>query len=303
MTRHQTEYQIRMILKRNRDGSPDRQTARYRSLMRVVRQLGKRGYGRRWDVHRLGRKEVMRLVHDWRAAGLGSRTIANYLVDLRWLAEKVGRDDQIPSNRELALGLRKNTPGWGQDKARELDHARLQKLDPRAQLVTELRREFGLRTQEAMKFQHEAATREPGVVRLADTWCKGGRPREIAITTDRQRDLLERVGQFQAAEPPSRYGHRSMIPADRRFTQYYQEYNRVRREAGLPGHALRHAWAQERFAEVAGFPAPHADGPRYRDLDAAGRSRWDAAAATVNRELGHGEGRQDITATYIGPRT
>lgn len=302
MSRNRTDYQVRMIMKQNRDGSPDRQKARHGSLMRSIRQLQSRGYGSRWDVHKLGKKEVHRLVHDWRSAGLSHRTIANRMVDIRWLAEKVGREDFIPGNRDLGISMRKNTPGWGRDKSRELDHGSLGKLDQRAQLVTELRREFGLRAQEAMKFQHGYATREPGKIRLADTWCKGGRYREVPVTTDRQRDLLDRVGRFQAAQPVNRYGERSMIPAHLSFGRYYRVYNAARHAAGLPGHELRHAWAQERFEQIAGFPPPPADGPKYRELDEAGRRQWDTAAGTVNRELGHGEGRQDITATYIGSK-
>ena len=289
-----------MIMQRNRDGSPDRQKARHRVLMMCVRHLQGRGYGQRWNIRLLGKLDVQRLVHDWQKAGLNHRTIANRMVDIRWLAGKLGREHLIPSNSDLRLSLRKNTPGWGMNRARELDHAKLQKMDQRAQLVTELRREFGLRTQEALKFQHAHATRDPGVVRLAASWCKGGREREIPVTTDRQRDLLDRVAQFQASQPINRHGNRSMIPAHRTFHGYYRQYNMARHAAGVPGHELRHAWAQERFEQVAGMPPPLADGPQYSELARDGQLRWEEAAATVNRELGHGEGRKDITATYIG---
>ena len=289
-------------MKMNKDGSPDRQKARHSSLMRSIRQLQSRRYSTRWDVHKLGKREVDRLVHDWRSAGLNHRTIANRLVDLRWLAQKVGREHLIPSNRDLGISLRKNTPGWGEDKSQELDHGKLRMLDERAQLVTELRREFGLRAKEAVKFQFEYATREPGVIRLAETWCKGGRYREVPITTDRQRVLLDRVGRYQQSQPKNKYRERSMIPAHMTFGRYYRVYNAERFAAGLPGHQLRHAWAQERFEQIAGFPPPLAGGPRYSDLARDGQLRWKEAARIVNRELGHGVGRQDITATYIGSK-
>ena len=306
MAQDQTKYQIRMIMKENRDGSPDRQKARHSSLMRSIRQLQARGYGRRWDVRSLGKREVTRLVHDWRSSGLSHRTIANRLVDIRWLAGKLGREDLIPSNRSLGISMRKHTPGWGTDKSRELDHGKLRQLDERAQLVTELRREFGLRAQEAMKFRHEYATaghREPDRVRLAASWCKGGRYREVPVITDRQRDLLDRVGRFQLSQPPNRYGERSMIPANLSFGRYYRVYNAARHAAGLAGHELRHAWAQERFEQIAGFPPPLAGGPAFSGLARDGRQLWEEAARTVNRELGHGEGRQDITGTYIGKKS
>ncbi len=305
MAQDQTQYRIRMIMKENCDGSPDRQKARHQNLMRCVRQLQDRGYGKRWDVSRLGKKEVHRLVNDWRSSGLGHRTIANRLVDIRWLAGKLGREDLIPSNRSLGISMRRNTPGWGMDKSRELDHGKLKQLDERAQIVIELRREFGLRCEEAMKFQHGYATRaghEPDRIRLAAGWCKGGRYREVPVTTDRQRDLLDRVRRFQESQPECRHGHRSMIPSHRTYDSYYREFNAARHAAGLPGHELRHAWAQERFEQISGFPPPLAGGPAFSGLARNGRLRWEEAARTVNRELGHGEGRQDITATYIGKK-
>ena len=51
---------------------------------------------------------------------------------------------------------------------------------------------------------------------------------------------------------------------------------------------------------MAGIPPPLAAGPKYGELTRDGQLRWEEAAATVNRELGHGVGRKDITATYIG---
>lgn len=53
---------------------------------------------------------------------------------------------------------------------------------------------------------------------------------------------------------------------------------------------------------MAGIPPPLADGPKYSELTRDGQFRWEEAAATVNWELGHGEGRKDITATNIGTK-
>jgi len=296
VARNKTDYQIRNILKYNRDGSPDRQAARHQNLMRCVRQLQERGYNPRWDVHKLGRKDVSRLVDTWRTQGLSHRTMANRLVDVRWLASKVGRADQIPTNREIGIGLRKNEPDYGASRAVELDPLQLDALDERDRLITELRAGFGLRTEEALKLDHALATRDPDHLELQGSWCKGGRPRTVQVRTAAQCDLLRRVGEYQV-----RQGDRSMIPAHRTFKSFYRDYNETRQEHGIPGHELRHQWAQELFYTVSGgIAAPHAGGPRYADLTEEERERWDRAARTVNRELGHGEGRADITATYIG---
>lgn len=300
MCRHRTDYQIRVIMKEKRGGSPDRQKARHASLMQSIRQLQARGYGKRWDIHKLRKKELHRLVHDWRSAGLNIRTIANHLVNLRWHADKVGRLDRISSNRDLGIKSRRNMtePDW--DRARELDYGRLGKLAIHAQLVIELRREFGLRAAEAMKFQPEYATCETEWIRLAGSWSQGGRPRKIRITTDRKRDHLDRVGQFQESQPPNRYGERSMIPVNMTLRPYGKEYIRTRFAASVPGNELRYAWAHERFEMVMGFPPTTAGSPEYSELPDHERSLWNQASSILIHELGIAEGREDPVAIYIG---
>jgi hypothetical protein len=104
------------------------------------------------------------------------------------------------------------------------------------------------------------------------------------------------VARFQTVQ-----GDRSMIPGDQRYRTFYAAYNAARHAAGVSGHEYRHHWAQQRFQTASeGIAAPHAGGPAYAELTPQEKARWDRAAAVVNQELGHGEGRQDITSTYIG---
>ena len=118
MSEHKTDYQIKQIMKYNRDGPNSRQQERHKRLMAMVKHLqDNRGYGKRWDVHNIGKKDVHRLLHDWKQQDLRVGTIKNRLADIRWLASKVGRDDCIPSNRELGIGLKKNEPGYGENRA------------------------------------------------------------------------------------------------------------------------------------------------------------------------------------------
>lgn len=298
--RHKTEYQIKQILKYNRDGSPDKQSARHQNLMRCVTELRARGYSARWDVHKLGKKEVSRLVHDWREKGLSHRTVANRLADIRWLASKINRSEFIPSNKDAGVGLRQNQPGFGENKAERLEQRHLDKMDERMRLVNELKAEFGLREKEALKFQHRTATTESEkYIRLQGSWCKGGRPRVVEITNDRQRHLLERVQQHQTA-----HREKSMIPKNQTYLTYKKEVQAKSTELGIKGHQFRHQWAQDRFAEVSGgIQAPLAGGPSYSELSEKEQALWNKAAKRVNEELGHGKGREDITATYIGARS
>ncbi len=297
--RHKTDYQIKQILKYNRDGSPGKQSERHQNLMRCVTELRARGYSARWDVHKIGKKEVSRLVHDWRERGIAHRTIANRLADIRWLASKVNRAEFIPSNKDAGVGLRENQAGFGENKAQALEQRHLDQMDARMRLVNELKAEFGLREKEALKFQHHYATAASQTyIQLQGSWCKGGRPRVVEITNDRQRELLNRIQAHQRAQ-----GDKSMIPKEQTYMTYKKAVQAKSTELGIKGHRFRHQWAQDRFAHVSqGIQSPLAGGPAYSSLNERDQALWDKAARRVNEELGHGKGREDITATYIGMR-
>lgn len=297
---HRTEYQLKMVMKYNRDGSPDRQRARFQNLMRCINHLQeKRGYGQRYKLDKFGKKEVARLVNDWKEQKLSHRTIANRMVDIRWLASKYGHEDRIPSNKDIGLALRKNQPNYGIDKSKELQPEKLVQLEQREQLITRLRYEFGLRTAEACKFSHDYATKDNNdSISLKGSWCKGGRPRMIPIVNDSQRQLLDEIKKHQVS-----LGEKSMIPKEQSFKAYYRDYNERRHALDIAGHGLRHQWAQNRFEQLSGgIKCPLAGGDDYANLSPEDKAIWDKAAAQVNQELGHGQGRQDITATYIGSR-
>ena len=73
----------------------------------------------------------------------------------------------------------------------------------------ELQRAFGLRREEAMKFQPSYADQK-NHVRLKASWTKGGKPRSIPVRTDAQREVLDRarsLAGFGSLIPP----HRSYV--------------------------------------------------------------------------------------------
>jgi hypothetical protein len=76
-------------------------------------------------------------------------------------------------------------------------------------------------------------------------------------------------------------------------------YEHFTRKAGLSHlHGLRHAYAQDRFLELAGFPCPAMGGPHAPDLTPAQRLVDWEARAIISAELGHS--REAITAAYLG---
>ncbi|HIQ16289.1 MAG TPA: hypothetical protein EYH38_12125 [Leucothrix sp.] len=77
---HRTDYQLKQILKYNKDGSQNTKETRYRNLMRFVNHMQEnRGYATHWELSKIGKKEVHRYVHDLKEKGLAERTIENNL--------------------------------------------------------------------------------------------------------------------------------------------------------------------------------------------------------------------------------
>ncbi|MCP4407497.1 MAG: integrase, partial [Gammaproteobacteria bacterium] len=63
-------------------------------------------------------------------------------------------------------------------------------------------------------------------------------------------------------------------------------------------HGLRHAYAQDRYAEMTGWAAPTAGGPTSKALSRAEKVVDREARLTISCELGHE--REQITAVYLG---
>ncbi len=71
------------------------------------------------------------------------------------------------------------------------------------------------------------------------------------------------------------------------------------RRAGLHHmHGLRHAYAQNRYEELTGWPCPVAGGPVAGELTRDQRVRDHEARLTVRRDLGHE--RTAVVAAYLG---
>jgi len=277
-------------MKHNRDGTPNEQSKRYGVLMEAAKVLQNRfGYSKHWKIENFGSKEVHRLVSTYKKAELSPNTIANKLVHLRWLGEKIGAIDISSKNADYNVYKdREHTPKaveWSPDKTAHLDE--------RMQLVFESKALFGLREVEALKLRPNIDVKQD---RLELIFTKGGRPRSVPIETREQRDLARRLQAFHARHPTDR----SMIPANLKYNTYRHRVQTAAREMGIKGHGYRHAWAQQRFEKLSGgIKSPLSGGPQYKTLTLADQAKWNYAASAINQELGHGEGR----ATYIGGRS
>ena len=283
--------ELASLCARNKDGSFATQANRSNILHAAARTLQKAGF-QNLAAASLKPKHGDVLLAQWRADGLAVGTIKNRMAAVRWWAEKVGKENCVPRTNDAA-GIERRSYVAKESKAQELTPDKLQRVShERLRVSLELQQAFGLRREEALKFQPSYATRSsPDAIELKASWCKGGRARTVPITTDYQREVL--------AKAVALAGKGSMIPPDKTYVAWLSTYKEATRTAGARQlHGLRHGYAQTRFEVLAGFKAPAAGGPSRDQLTPEQRTIDLQVRLQISSELGHG--REEITAVYLG---
>jgi hypothetical protein len=281
-------FQLRQLCRHNKDGSYATQANRKTMLSLMADQLHQMGY-RGLKAKSLKQKHVTALTEHWREQDLSPGTIKNRMSVLRWWATKIDKPNVIARrNEQYGIPDRKFV---GKSKAQDLDRDALNRIkDAYVRLSVELQAQFGLRREEAIKFQPSFAD-QGNRIALKASWTKGGRGRVIPIRTAEQRELLDRVHELT--------GHGALIPKDKNYIQQLKRYDRETIAVGLRKlHGLRHAYAQSRYRTLTGRDCPAAGGPTSNALSNDEKLVDLKARLTISQELGHS--REQITATYLG---
>jgi len=282
-------YQLKQLCRHCREGAYGTQAKRERMLTLVANQLHALGY-RGMTARSLKPKHVEALVKHWFAEGLSIGTIKNRMAVIRWWAHKVDKQNVVARSNEY-YGIPDRRFVTNESKAKTVTRSQLDKVrDQHVRMSLELQQAFGLRREEAIKFQPSFADRGDHLM-LKASWTKGGRERTIPVRTEAQRDVLNRARRLA--------GLGSLIPSNRNYVQQLRVYEGNTLRAGLSQmHGLRHAYAQNRYEELTGWKAPAAGGPQSKALTPEQRETDREARLTISRELGHE--RASITAAYCG---
>ena len=279
------------LTRMHREGSYNTQRSRKAHVKLIARQLAEAGF-KRLKAANLKPKHVEALVERWKRDGISAGTFKNRMGTVRWMYAKVGKHFLIPRDN-ADLGIPERRYVTNENKARELTPAYgdVEKIrSPHVRMSLELQRAFGLRREEALKIRPAWADRETKLV-LLGSWTKGGRPREIRILTQHQREVLERAKALA--------GSGSLIPREKTYINHLRTYKRQVAAAGFHKlHGLRHAYAQDRYRELTGREAPAAGGKSWRELTAQEKLEDSRARMTISEELGHS--REQISRVYVG---
>ncbi|CAB5499630.1 hypothetical protein AZO1586R_959 [Bathymodiolus azoricus thioautotrophic gill symbiont] len=282
MNSHQ---QLEKILQHNKDGSYSTQSARADVLHQFINDMHQAGY-KDFKLLKVGGRHIDRAVSGWKDNNLSPATMANRVSHLRWLSQKINKQNIVPrTNRELGIGRRSYVAQV--DQSQQLpNQATMNQFTQRQQLSMQLAREFGLRREESLKFQVNVADKGDRVD-LKPSWCKGGRARSIDVKTQEQRQLLDKIKSVVGKQ------NQSLIPKEQTYYKAMKDLSNKCSEHGIKMHGLRHAYAQDRYKEITGRDAP------VRSNEAVPRDQIDKAARLqISQELGHN--RIEITNCYLG---
>ena len=282
-------YQLKKLCRQCREGSYATQVKRERMLTLIANQLHALGY-RQMSDRSLKPKHIEALIKLWSDQSLSIGTIKNRMAAIRWWAHKVDKQNVVARSNEH-YGIPDRRFITNESKAKSVTQSQLDKVrDEHVRMSLELQQAFGLRREEAMKFQPSFTDRGDHLV-LKASWTKGGRERTIPVRTEAQRDVLNRARRLA--------GFGSLIPSNRNYVHQLRVYEGNTLRAGLSHmHGLRHAYAQIRYEELTGWQCPAAGGPEAKVLNPEQRERDREARLTISRELGHE--REAITAAYLG---
>lgn len=122
-------YELKQMCQRNCDGSYATQRDRARVLDLVANQLQELGY-RHLAATSLKPKHVEALLARWQTEGLAVGTIKYRMAELRWWAEKIGKQNVIArENHQYGIGNRQYVTNVS--RARELSDVELSRItDP-----------------------------------------------------------------------------------------------------------------------------------------------------------------------------
>jgi len=282
-------YQLKKLCRQCREGSYATQIKRERMLTLMANQLHELGY-RGMTTRSLKPKHVEALVKRWFDEELSIGTIKNRMAVIRWWSHKVDKQNVVARANEH-YGIPDRRFVTNESKAKTVTPLELGKVrDEHVRTSLELQQAFGLRREEAIKFQPSFADRGDHIL-LKASWTKGGKERVVPVRTEGQRIVLDRTRRLA--------GFGSRIPSHRNYVHQLRVYEGNTLRAGLSRmHGLRHAYAQNRYTELTGWKPPVNGGPDSKSLSPEQREIDREARLTISRELGHE--RNAVTTAYLG---
>ena len=233
---------------------------------------------RKADIGKWSNADIEKMVNYYKTQGLKDATIINYVSSLRSFLHETGRTNINISNGELGLKRiteykDKSLKVKGIDINEKLQYFKEKDANVYVQLkivsIAGLRKEESVHAGLALSKGYEIVKDDR--LELKGSWCKNGRPREIKLSSEKFKELMEL----------RKFAMNCNYNNSRNLKQEMDHLGNSIKNAGFNMHAVRHSVAQERYVEL---------------IDKGFTEK--GAKTTVSQELGHN--RDYITKVYLG---
>ncbi|MBK9684495.1 MAG: integrase domain-containing protein [Betaproteobacteria bacterium] len=270
---------------------------------------------RNLDPRQLANRHIEAMVERWVARGLSTATLHNYLSFLRTYGAWIGKAGMV---REPEYYVGSESRHAHRVQVATIDHswrakgvdisakiAEIYKFDAWVAMQLDLCDHFGMRAKEARHFRPHGAVLHRDAANPRDAaafpeceWfvrishgTKGGRPRDVPLRTDAQRDLLARAATVVA--PGMYVGQPGMTSTQSQSRFYYviRKFGISKEQLGVVAHGLRHEHVNDAYESDADAPSPVRGGVTRPAKDQEARQR-------AARLLGHN--RPGVTSCYLG---
>lgn len=275
----------------------------------AIRQLHEIGY-KIQDPKNIGERHVDALVkHWWYCKHKKIKTIQNEVSRLRVFFGKLGKPGMVgPVQKYLpevdprllkVTAAATKTKSWsGKNIDLVTKFQEVDKRDSRFGLMLRLELGFGLRREEVLKCMPHA--QDFGhYLQVFPGMGKGGRWRNIPITSSAQRELLDHVKARVAKNETLGWAYSEAGKAVtleqniRRYENLMSSLGFTKADAGVTGHGLRAQFAENHALILGLMPPTVATGPGTLIGGAA-----DVVKVKLAQALGHN--RPSVTSAYIG---
>lgn len=214
-----------------------------------------------------------------------------------------GQWQSVSPTKDCSIPRRQNLPESSKAMP-QTEHDRLLSfVDDRICVLLNLQRNLGLRFKESALLNARQAFRQArknGFITVADG-TKGGKVRQVPVSLEALK-ALEQAAAIQGDD-------RSITPGDQLYQDFREECYQTAKQHGFHFHSERHYYAQKRYRELSGIPAPISTvvarknwlpfAAEHLNVDiTAAESIDQSARLTISRELGHE--RLEVTSVYIG---
>ena len=206
--------------------------------------------------------------------------MANHASAMRLMCRMIGKSEVVPSNRELGCSRTVANRTKNADVRLDVNKSTevREHLSDNNKIAYDMARHFGLRQKETL-LSRKTVERD-GMDYLIVEGAKGGRPRQVPITTKEQREVLARNEAYRAT-----HGGK-LIDEDKNLEQGIRQLQNELAAAGADRssranmHTLRREWIIERCQQI--LAAPEAD--------------RDKLIADLVEQVGHG--RSEVLSAY-----